>query len=250
MAEISEIFQEFNYFTLVYKFGVTEKEDQISDALKKLSLLKFENIKMDYHIERLNIFEELIPEMGYLPNLSLELGPIELLLSNAKINISYPKEGSKRGRTIRTTKERIRIFPAFVPREDEKPKFSIQDLDRVDLLLKSFLISDILNKKIPQIDEISIYFGINLEKEAKMQFINNLIEENLLKNVKLNIEDIGLEIEEDKNKYYFGISSDNEHIRCNFIFQGTEFSIIENKIEDILQRCYNVFNKYLKDLKI
>lgn len=250
MLELSEIFQKFNYFTLTYKFGETEKNSQITEALKNLSLLKFENIKIDYHIEGLNIFEELMPEIGHLPNLKLELGLIELLLSNARIRITYPKESSKRGRTIRSTKERIRVFPAYTPKEDEKTKSSIPDLDSIDLLLKSFLISDILDKKIPQIDEISIYFGINLEKEAKTQIINNLLEENLLKNVKLNIEDIGLEIEEDKNKYYFGISSDSKHIRCNFIFQGTEFSIIENKIEDILQRSYNVFNKYLKDLKV
>jgi len=250
MLELSEIFQKFKYFTLTYKFGETEKDNQISEALKNLSLLKFENIKIDYHFEGLSIFEEIIPEIGHSPNLRLELGLIELLLSNARISVIYPGETSKRGRTIRSTKERMRVFPGFMPREDEKAELVTPDLDRIDLLVKSFLISDILNKKIPLIDEISIYFGIDLEREATTQFINNLIEENLLKNVKLNIEDIGLEIEEDNNKYYFGISSDSEHIRCNFIFQGSDFSIIENKIEDILQRCYNEFNKYLKDLKV
>ncbi len=250
--EKPELLENIVFFNISFRFLESDTNTHVKDVLSKLKLLDFKDITVDYNIERISIIEELLPEAGITPNLTLVVEDFEIFLSKKKITLSYPKDLERSGRTLYRSKDLgMRIMPSF-PSKREKKKESINftDLDKVDLLLKMFILPEILEEKIPKSNELSVILGIEINKPPKIESINRVIEEKFLETKKFILEDINFEIDDEENKYFFSLRQDNKSMLCSFIYPNSDLSIVKSKIKDILVQNYNKFNELMGELKI
>jgi len=250
--EKPELLEDIIFFNVTFRFLESDNSTHVKDVLSKLSLLDFKDITVDYNIERISIIEELLPEAGITPNLTLVLKDFEIFLSKKKITLSYPKDLERSGRSFYRSKDLgMRIMPSFPSkREKKKEPINFTDLDEVDLLLKMFILPEILEEKIPKLNEISVIFGIEINEPPKIESLNKVIEEKYLDTKKFILEDINFEIDEEENKYFFSVRQDYKNILCSFIYSDSNLSIMKSKLKDILVQNYKKFNELMGELKI
>ncbi len=244
--------ENFNFFNITFRFERTGEFKELEERISKINLLKFDDIKFEYNIEKISIMEDIFPEMVISPNIMFVTKGFEVFLSKKKVSISYPTGLSKSRRHISfrgLTKARALPIYRF-EEEKEKRKITFEDLNKVDLFLKMFLIPELLENKMPELKEISIIFSLNLEKKINIESINNVIESNLLKNKNINLESIDFEILENENRYFFTIDTSTKSILCSFIYSETKFSIFENKIEQLMIKNYEKFLDIMEELKL
>jgi hypothetical protein len=250
--EVNQL-DQFSFFNIIFTFEKDEKTKSITENLKEFSSLKFEEVKIGYRVERFLLFEELAPEIGHAPNLRIELNNMELFLSESRISISFPSDLSRQGRIVRTSLKgkTTKVFPSFKLREpEERPKMTIKNLDKVDLFVKNAFIFKLLNNNLPKMKEISIIFGIELKKIPNVDFISNTIRKELFEDKELSFGDFDFEIKEEKNEYFFDINLDDKLVNCSFVYDSSEFSLIGNKLEDIIKNSYDKFIEIINKLKL
>ena len=250
--EKPKLLENLSFFNITFRFIESDKSTNIKDILSKLKLLDFKDITVDYNIDKISLIEEIIPELGFTPNLTLSSKDFEIFLSKKKITLSYPKDLSRSGRKFYRGKDKsMRIMPSYTRKSETKREpINVSDLDQVDLLIKMFLIPEILEKKIPKLNEISVIFGVELKGEPKIESMSKIIEESLLTTKKMVLEDVNFEIDEKGNKYFFSLHQSSNNILCSFIYPDSKLSIMENKLQDILIQNYNKYNELMEELKI
>ena len=243
---------EFIYFHIAYRFAEDDKSQIITDKLSKISLSEFKDVKADHDLEFIAVLEQLIPELTPNPYLTLEIKNTEIYLSKKKIAISFPKVLMKGGRALISSKLR-RFIPA--PREelkenDAKLQINSEDLTQIDSFIKVFLIPEILENKLPDLEDITVIFRIKYDHKPKPDLLNQIIEKNLFEGRKFRFEKFDYELTENKSKFYFSIDPDSRNIICVFIYDKSEFSILESNIEELLKKSYNKYKEINELLKL
>ena len=242
---------EFTYFHIAYRFAEDNRVKAIVDKLSKISLSEFKEVKVDHDLELIALLEDMLPELHSNPYLTFEIKNTEIFLSKKKISISYPKNLMKGGSRILSPRMR-KFIPA--PREDKEKKdakFQInsEDLTQIDSFIKVFLIPEIMENKFPNLEDITIVFSIKYGQKPKPDRLNQIIEKNLFEGKKFKFENFGCEITENKNKFYFSIDSDSRNVMCAFIYDKSEFSILESNIEELIKNSYNKYKEIVEMLK-
>lgn len=243
---------EFTYFHIAYSFAEDNKAEAIVEKLSKISLSEFKDVKADHDLEFITLLEQLIPELTPNPYLTFEIKNTEIYLSKKKIAISFPKSLMKGGRTLISAKLR-RFIPA--PREELKEKgiesqINSESLTQIDSFIKVFLIPEILENKFPDLEDITVIFRIKYDHKPKPDLLNQIIEKNLFEGRKFKFEKFDYELTENKNKFYFSIDPDSLNIMCVFIYDKSEFSILESSIEELLKCSYNKYKEIIELLKL
>ncbi len=241
---------EFTYFHIAYRFAEDNKAEAIVEKLSKISLSEFKKAKVDYDLELIKVLEDLILELQRNPYLTLEIKNTEIYLSKKKITISYPKNLMKGGKRILGTKSRF-IFSSF--REDQKrikdkKRINSESLAQLDSFIKLFLIPQVMENNLPELEDITIIFRITYDHEPNIESLNQLIENQLSEKKKFKFENFEYEITENKNKFYFSINPDKANIMCSFIYDKSEFSILESPIEELIKKSYNKFKEIMEML--
>ena len=243
---------EFTYFHIAYRFAEDNKAEAIVEKLSKISLSEFKDVRADHDLEFIAVLEQLIPELTPNPYLTFEIKNAEIYLSKKKIAISFPKNLMKGGRSLISSKLR-RFIPA--PREELKEKdtklqINSEDLTQIDSFIKVFLIPEILENKFPDLEDITVIFRIKYDHKPKPDLLNQIIEKNLFEGRKFRFEKFDYELTENKSKFYFSIDPDSLNIMCVFIYDKSEFSILESNIEELLKYGYNKYKEIIEVLKL
>ena len=242
---------EITYFHIAYRFTEDENSKSILEKLSKISLSEFKEVEADHDLEFIALLEEIIPELHPNPYLTFEIKNTEIYLSKKKISISYPKDLIKGGRRILSPKMRRFIPPSREEKRDidEKKIIKSEDLTHIDSFIKIFLLPEVMENKLPDLEDITIIFKIQYDHEPDLDTLNQLIENSLFKIKKFKFENFDCEITENKNKFYFSIDPDHTNIMCSFIYNKSEFSILESHIEDVLKKSYNKYKEIMEMLK-
>jgi len=244
--------EEFSYFQIAYRFAEDNTAEAIVEKLSKVSLSEFKDVKAANDLEFISLLELIIPELSTNPYLTFEIKNTEIYLSKKKIAISYPKDLMKGGRRIVSSKLR-RFIPA--PREeleekDAKLQINSENLTQIDSFIKVFLIPKILENNFPDLEDITVIFRIKYDHKPKLDLLNQIIEKNLFEGRKFKFEKFDYELAENKNKFYFSIDPDSLNIMCVFIYDKSEFSILESNIEELLKNSYNKYKEIIELLKL
>jgi len=242
---------EFTYFNITYRFADDNKAEAIVDRLSKISLSEFKEVKATHDLEFIALLEEIIPELHTNPYLTFEIKNTEIYLSKKKISISYPKDLIKGGRRIFSPKMRRIIPPSREEKKDinEKKKIKSEDLAHIDSFIKIFLLPEVMDSKLPDLEDSTIIFKIKYDHEPTLDTLNQLIENSLFEIKKFKFKNFDCEITENKNKFYFSIDPDHTSIMCSFIYNKSEFSILESNIEELLKKSYNKYKEIMEMLK-
>ncbi len=243
---------EFTYFHIAYRFAEDNKAEAIVEKLSKISLSEFKDVRADHDLEFIALLEQLLPELTPNPYLTFEIKNTEIFLSKKKIAISFPKNLMKGGRALISSKLR-RFIPAprkELKEKDAKLEINSEDLTQIDSFIKVFLIPEILENKFPDLEDITVIFRIKYDHKPKLDLLNQIIEKNLFEGRKVKFEKFDFEITENKSKFYFSIDPDNLNIMCVFIYDKSEFSILESNIEELLKFGYNKYKEVIEMLKL
>jgi len=239
----------FVFLNISYKFREEKESEEFKKLLSNISLNRFENVKSEYNIEKAAIFEDYLPELTRNPYLTFRFKDFEVFFSSKKINISFPITAPDfEGRII--LRGGRRLSPISIPRDKEKYKLDITSLIEIESFIKIFLINNLMNKKIPELENCIVNFQIDLNHEPNFNKINQLMEEQLLKNKKFLFENFNFEIEEDKNKYYFGLTPNLEYIVCSFVYEPDQVSILKDELISILEKSYKIYSEIIRVLEV
>lgn len=249
MTEMNDILKKFRSFRIKFEFENTDEQEKLKELLKKLTLLKLENIKIDYHIKSINIFQEVIPEFHFVPNLKIDFKSLSLILNPATIIVSFPLLRDRDSRGLSIWRSRIRVFPTSSTLEEQED-LKVEDLEKIDIFIRTFLFSEILSRNLPEFKKVSITFSIELEETFDMSLFNEVSKKNIFTEHKVNTEAVEFELE-DKNEdsFYFSLIKNENDIKCVFVFKDSIEKIFESKIIDFLQRCYEKYNEILGLMK-
>ncbi len=250
MAEMKDILKKFKSFRIRFDFENTDEQEKLKELLKKLTLIKLENIKIDYHIKSFNLFQEAFPEFHFVPNLKIDFKSLSLILNPTTIIISFPLLRERSSESLRVWRSRISVFPTTSM--TEKPEaLKVEDLERIEVFIRSFLFSEILSRNLPELKEMSITFSIEVEETLDMSMFNELSKKNIFVDHKVNTEAVEFELEEEnKDSFYFSLIKNENDVKCIFTFKDSIEQLFNSKIVDILQRCFEKYNEILGLMKL
>ncbi len=244
---------EFIYFHVAYRFVEDNTSEIIKEKLSKISLSEFEKVKVDSDLKLISILEEILPELDRNPYLSFEFENSEIFFSKKKITISYPKNLMKVGKRLNPSLKMRRFIStpieAKIKRTDKKT-INSESLTRLDSFIKIYLVPKVIEKNLPDLEDITMIFKIKYNQSTNLETLDKLIETNLFKNKKFKFENFDCEITENKNKFYFSIDPDVNSIMCSFIYDKSEFSILEHQIEEVLKKSYDKYQEIKELLKL
>lgn len=239
-----DLFNKFEFFHMAFKFEENGKSEDISNLLSNLSLSNFERVKPEYDFKKIEILEEVFPELIRSPHLIFRFKNTEVFLSKKKITITYPKEATG----LKFVPKVDRRYFGDMTKKGEKIK--VDDLRELDSFIKMFIISDLMRDISPKLNEVSVIFQLKLDNNPNLDVINETFEGELFKTQKFILDEFNFEVTEDKNRFYYSIKSDDTSIMCSFLYDKNKFSLLKNSLEDIINTSYKYFTKIMDVLNL